>query len=82
MPVQAAEIALRRRLGETNLRAVEARGHHRDGDLVTARFTVEGTGHDVVVRQGRAAPARLTCRAGRDATAHDFEILSITRVVR
>jgi hypothetical protein len=82
MPVQAAEIALRRRLGETRLDAVEPRGHHRDGDLVTARFTVGGTGHDVVVRQGRAAPARLTCRAGRDATAHDFEILSITRVVR
>ena len=79
MPVQAAEVALRRHLGETRLDAVEPRGHRRDGDLVTARFTVGGTSHDVTVRQGLAAPARLTCRAPRDATAYTFETVSVDR---
>jgi hypothetical protein len=78
MPVQAAEIALRHHLGETRLDAVEPRGHRRDGDLVRARFTVDGTDHDVTVRQGRSAPARLTCRARGDATAYAFETVSMT----
>ena len=78
MPVQAAEVALRRRLGETRLAAVELRGHRRDGDLVTARFEVDGASYDVVVREGRSVPARLTCRAGRDSAAYTFETVSIT----
>ncbi|WP_107766091.1 sucrase ferredoxin [Nocardioides terrigena] len=78
MPVQAAEVALRHRLGETRLDAVELRGHRRDGDLVTARFEVDRASYDVVVREGRSVPARLTCRAGRDSAAYTFETLSIT----
>lgn len=78
MPVQAAEVALRHELGETRLDAVEARGHRRAGDLVTARFAVDGTSYDVTVRQGRSEPARLTCRAGRDSAAYTFETVSIT----
>jgi (2Fe-2S) ferredoxin len=77
MPVQAAEIALRRHLGETRLAGVVARGHRREGDLVTARFTVDGALHEVTVRQGRAAPALLTCRAPADATAYTFETVSV-----
>lgn len=78
MPVQAAEVALRRRLGETRLDAVELRGHRRAGELVTARFEVDGASYDVVVREGRSVPARLTCRAGRDSAAYTFETVSIT----
>lgn len=78
MPVQAAEVAVRRRLGETRLEALALRGHRRDGDLVTARFEVDGASYDVVVREGRSVPARLTCRAGRDSAAYTFETVSIT----
>jgi hypothetical protein len=78
MPVQAAEVALRQHLGETRLDAVVPRGRRRDGDLVTARFTVGGASYDVTVRQGRAAPARLTCSAGRDSAAYSFDTVSIT----
>jgi hypothetical protein len=78
MPVQAAEVALRQRLDETRLAAVELAGHRRDGELVTARVTVAGASYDVTVRVGRSAPARLTCRAGRDSAAYTFETVSIT----
>lgn len=80
MPVQAAEVALRQHLDETRLPAVELVGHRRDGELVTARFALAGASYDVTVRVGRAAPARLTCRAGRDSAAYTFETVSIADV--
>ncbi len=45
---------------------------------MTARFEVDGTSYDVTVRQGRSAPARLTCRADRDSAAYTFETVSMT----
>jgi hypothetical protein len=80
MPVQAAEVFLRQHLHETRLDAVELAGHRRDGDLVTARFAVAGSSYDVTVREGRSAPARLTCRADRDSAAYSFERVSIAAV--
>jgi len=75
MPVQAAEIELRRRLGETRRDAVVPRGHHRDGDRVTARFEVDGDPHEVVVRLDRTEPELLTCRAGSPSAGWLFEPL-------
>ena len=60
-------------------RVIERAGGVPYRDLVTARFTVGGTSHDVTVRQGLADPARLTCRAPRDATAYTFETVSVDR---
>ncbi|WP_107773860.1 sucrase ferredoxin [Nocardioides sediminis] len=80
MPVQAAEVALRRHLDQTRLDAVELAGHRRDDELVTARFAVAGASYDVTVRVGRSAPARLTCRAGRDSAAYTFETVSVADV--
>ncbi|HEX8779985.1 MAG TPA: sucrase ferredoxin [Nocardioides sp.] len=75
MPVQAAEVELRRRLGETRRDAVVPLDHRRDGDRVTAAFEVDGDRHEVVVRVARSEPALLTCRAGAPSPAWLFEPL-------
>lgn len=75
MPVQAAEIELRRRLGETRLDAVVATGHASAGDLVTATFEVDGEAHEVVVRASRGEPQLLTCRAERPSAGWSFDPL-------
>ncbi|MGZ4456640.1 MAG: sucrase ferredoxin [Nocardioides sp.] len=83
MPAQAAEVALRRALGETRTDAVRSLGVRVDGDLTRARFRVGdpayGVAYDVVVRTAAGAPARLTCRAGRDNPVPRHEVLGIER---
>ena len=68
MPVQAAEVALRRQLGETRLDAVRLRRPASDGR--GARGAVRGRRVGVAGRRAHAstAPERspLTCRAQRD----------------
>lgn len=78
MPVQYAEVALRRHLGETRIGAITPRGHERDGDLVTARFEVDGQPHEVVVRQTRSELTQLTCSAARPSSAWRFETVALT----
>lgn len=81
MPAQAAEIHLRRQLGVTRLDDVVLTGHRVDHDLTTAVFEVGGGTHEVLVRTTReAVPARLTCRAARDAVAPSHEVLSVRRL--
>ncbi|MGZ4449019.1 MAG: hypothetical protein ACXVW4_04435, partial [Nocardioides sp.] len=88
MPAQAAEVALRRALGETRTDAVRSLGVRVDGDLTRARFRVGDPAYDpayagaydVVVRTVAGAPARLTCRAGRDNPVPRHEVLGIERV--
>jgi hypothetical protein len=75
MPVQAAEVELRRRLGETRRDAVLPVGHRREGDRVTAAFEVDGARHEVVVRVDRSEPTLLTCRADAPSPAWLFEPL-------
>ena len=65
MPVQAAEIHLRRHLGEDRADAVVLRERpDRTGDLTTARFDVHGAAYAVTVRTTFGPdPAPLTCQA-------------------
>jgi hypothetical protein len=67
MPVQAAEIALRRQLGETALDTVRLVGRSVDGQDTRAELEVAGRRWvvDVHTATGPAA-ARLTCQALRD----------------
>jgi len=81
MPVQAAEIALRRELGETRDDAVRARGRTVDGQLSTTRFEVAGSAYDVQVRTTRGPEVRrLTCTALRDNPIPRHEVLGIRRI--
>lgn len=80
MPVQAAEIALRRELGETRDDAVRLAGRRVDGPETRARFTVGAAAYDVVVRSALStATHRLTCRALRENPAQEHALVSITR---
>ena len=80
MPVQAADVALRRRLGETRLDAVRLVRRHRDPDAGLTRVEMEVGGRtwsvEVVTTTGPDR-ARLTCRAGRDNPLPHHEIRSI-----
>jgi hypothetical protein len=67
MPVQAAEIALRRKLGLTRLADVRLTGVTVEGDVTRAAFETTGSGYAVTVRTTRSddTAARLTCKAAR-----------------
>ncbi|WGL52290.1 sucrase ferredoxin [Nocardioides sp. BP30] len=86
MPVQAAEIALRRHLGLSTpggirLAARVQTGDARSSGLVTdATFAHDGQGYVVRVRSTHSVPVALTCRAVRDQVALQHEIESIERV--
>ena len=83
MPVQAAEVALRRRLGLTGLDDVRplrtATDELTDGGMLTARF--EATGHGVVEvrvrRELSAASYQLTCSATRDNSVPRYEVVDV-----
>ena len=80
MPVQAAEVALRRQLGETRLDAVRLVGQRRAGDEREVRFEVGGSVWTVTVRTV-AGPERfrLTCQAQRDNPVPSHQVLAIHR---
>ena len=83
MPVQAAEIALRRHLGLTSpgalrLVARSSTGSAADGGLTTdASFSHDGQAYAVRVRSTHTAPVSLTCRAVRDQVALQHEVVAI-----
>lgn len=81
MPVQAAEIHLRRELGVTRVDDVTLIEGSINGDDTTATFAVAGGTWEVVVRTTRdpATAARLTCRAQRDNPVPAHEVLSAAR---
>ena len=81
MAVQAAELHLRRILGETRQDAVVLDDRAVDGETTAASFTVGGATYDVVVRTtlDPATAARLTCQAQRDNPVPRHELLGITR---
>ncbi len=81
MPVQAAEIHLRRELGATRIGDVALTGRMVDGDTTTATFAVAGGSYEVVVRTSRdpASATRLTCQAGRDNPVPVHEVLGVLR---
>ncbi len=78
MPVQAAEIALRRQLGETAIDAVRLVGRRVDGADTRVELEVAGRRWSVAVHTVTGPDsARLTCRALRDNPLPTHTIRSI-----
>ncbi|MGH3346953.1 MAG: sucrase ferredoxin, partial [Nocardioides sp.] len=82
MPVQAAEIALRRQLGETRLDAVRLVERRREGDRWRTRFDVGAESWEVVVQSSLADPDRhrLTCLAERADAIPRHHVLDLHRL--
>jgi len=80
MPVQAAEVALRRELGETRtdaLTLLDRRSTDTDTDV---RFGVGGASYLVTVRTSAGTDLhRLTCRATRENPIPSYETMSVRR---
>ncbi|MBA2954735.1 sucrase ferredoxin [Nocardioides sp. CGMCC 1.13656] len=81
MPVQAAEIHLRRELGATRVDDVVLRERVLDGDFTSASFSVAGGTYAVVVRtiRDQRTAARLTCKAVRDNPVPRHEVIKVVR---
>jgi hypothetical protein len=84
-PVQVAEVAVRRTVGETRTAAVRLVGRPvadpADPALLTVRLDVDGTPYDVVVRRSQTREEhQLTCRARRSEVAPTYEVRSVGRV--
>jgi len=79
MPVQAAELHLRRRLGATRTADVALVRRTVDGDVTEAGFAVAGSTYDVRVRTvlDPESATRLTCKALRDNSVPRHELLSV-----
>ena len=82
MGVQAAEIALRRQLGETRLDAVRLVARRRDGDTWHTRFEVGPDPWQVVVRTtvDDADRHRLTCSAESENGIPRHQVLALHRL--
>lgn len=74
MPVQAAEIDVRRRLGLTGLDDVRPTSARTEGELTVVAVEAAGATHEVRVRRVLEAPQRLTCGAQRDSAVPRFEV--------
>jgi len=84
MPVQFAELALRRELAETRegaLRLVSRRVEpDTDGDLTTVVFDVAGAGWEVRVHSAPSADLwQLTCKATRENPIPGHRVLDVAR---
>lgn len=77
MPVQAAEVALRRQLGETRDGALVFTSATRDRDVTEAVFDVGGSSYAVRVRSRLGGAERLTCRAEREDALPIHEVLHV-----
>ncbi len=77
--VQAAEVHLRRHLGELGLATVRLRGHHQDGAVVRTWWDVAGTTWSVDVRATTVGAHRLTCRSLSARPAPMYELVSLDR---
>lgn len=81
MPVQAAEVFLRRELGATREADVVLTARTRSGELTAVTFEVAGATYDVRVRTTTdpATATRLTCQASRDNPVPAHELLGVSR---
>ncbi len=77
LPVQAAEVALRRELQETRVDSVVLVGTRAGEDGTTVLLDVDGDGYEVVVRRRAGEPCRLTCRAARDNVPASYDVVRI-----
>ena len=80
MPVQAAEIALLRELGETGDGAARLCKVSRDGARTSAVFELRGEAWAVDVHTLDGAAERLTCRAMRDHPVPEHRVEAIRRL--
>ena len=74
MPVQAADIDVRRRLGLTGLDDVRPTSARTDGDVTEVVLDAAGTTVTVRVRRTLGAAEALTCRAARPSPVTSFEV--------
>jgi hypothetical protein len=79
MPVQAAEVALRRQLGETRGDAVRFLRRARDGAVTRAWFEVAGARWEVAVETTPGAAHRLTCGVERRSPVPQHAVLEVRR---
>jgi hypothetical protein len=79
MPVQHAEVALRRELDEPRLGAVRPTSWSAEDGVTTARFETPAGGYVVRVRTTPGPPCRLTCQAGRDNAPPSHEVVALRR---
>ncbi|MEP9363320.1 sucrase ferredoxin [Nocardioides sp. CN2-186] len=79
--VQAAEIFLRRDLGETRQDALGLVGRTNDAGITTAEFRVAGATYAVQVRTSHdpRGPARLTCKSATESPLPRHELVSVVR---
>lgn len=81
MAVQAAEIGLRRELGETRTDALRLLARSVDGSDTEAVFAVGGAEYVVQVRTTLGPEgARLTCQATRDNPLPRHELVAVARL--
>jgi hypothetical protein len=79
-PVQAAEVALRRHLGETREGALRLDHRHSEGHDTEAVFVVGGQSYVVNVHSAWGEkPERLTCKAQRDNPIAEHTVVRIHR---
>ena len=74
MPVQDADIDVRRRLGLTGLDDVRPTSARTDGDVTEVVLDAAGTTVTVRVRRTHGAAETLTCRAARPSPVTSFEV--------
>lgn len=80
MPLQFAEIALRRELDEPRADALRLLSRRRDGDVTDVVFEVGEARWRVRVRTAAGADlVQLTCRASRDNPVPEHEVVSVER---
>ena len=80
MPVQFAELALRRQLTEARLDALRLVSRHLADDVTHATFEVNDTRWTVRVRTAVSSDLQqLTCRSTRDNPAQTHEVIEIVR---
>lgn len=79
MPVQAADVALRRHLDVRTPVGPRLVGRRLEDDVTTASFTHDGAQYDVRVRSVPSDPVLLTCRAVQAQRSLQHEVLDITR---
>jgi hypothetical protein len=79
MPVQAADVALRRELGRLDPSGPRLVARTVEGEVTTATFADGDDLHAVSVRTTATEPVALTCRAGREQPAVRHEVLGIAR---
>ena len=78
MPVQAAEIALRRALGHTALYGIRLLRRRAEGDLRVVDLEADGRPRTVTLRRRESEPVLLTCHARRAEPAVGWDVVSIT----